>query len=942
LNARELLRYVGLRHLLPLASRSLRGVPASYRRNAALFHGRGGSLAAVQEHRLRDLVRFAAAATPFYRDRLREAAFRFDAPSYALELRKVPPLTKAELQQHGSALTARGSRAGWTTNASGGSTGHPVALLQDGPYRTEMKATEWLSDELQGWRAGAPVALLWGAPSDTRASKLLRARVHRFFTNGEVFDSFDMGPDRMARFHARLQQLRPRVLIAYAGSAFAYARFLLEAGLRPHYPTTSIITSAETLTAEMRETIERCFAVPVFNRYGSREVGCIGSECAAHVGLHLHPYNHLVEVVDLDTGEPVVGRPGRILVTLLTNRAMPLIRYDIGDVGVLGAAPCPCGRPSPLLEKVLGRSSDFILAPDGRLVHGEYFTHLFYGRTSIRQFQFVQETPTAFTLRVVRSPASAPGEMADVEAGIREVLGPRARIAVEELERIPPAPSGKHRFTISKLDLATAVRAGRPAGGAEDVPPDPRSDPRVAIEDVAPYGRSAEAADERAFQALVAASKQLGWFDPERGPLAGVVARGSRVLIKPNLVLHRNAGGWDFDAVVTHPSFIHAAVRAALMCGPARVQVGDAPIQGCDFEALLRRTGLARWAAGLARSEAAFAGIKDFRRTTCTFVRGVRRPTEERVPEDEFRLFDLGASSLLEPISDARGSFRVTCYDPRLLARTHAPGRHQYLVAREVVDADVVINLPKLKMHKKAGITCALKNLVGINGNKEYLPHHRVGGAATGGDCYPGRSWAKQALEAVLDVENRSRSFALSWASARAAAALRLVLHARGDRVGVEGSWSGNDTVWGMCLDLNRILLYGRSDGTIAQRPARRVVHFVDGVVAGQGDGPLAPEPLPLGVAMLGGNAAAVDWVGARLLGLDPQRITLVREAFGLAERPLAEFAAGDVRVVGEHAATSPAALLRRRGIAALHYPEGWKSCGSVGVDDLGRSGLAA
>lgn len=469
MNALDLFRYVGLRHLLPRASRSLRGVPPRYRRNSALFHGRGGSLAAVQEERLRDLLRFAAEATPFYRDRLRKAGFRFDAPSYARELQRVPPLTRDELQRHGSALTARGSRAGWTTNASGGSTGHPVALLQDERYRAEMKATEWLSDELQGWRPGAPVALLWGAPSDTRASTVLRERVHEFFTNREVFDSFDMGPERMARFHERLQQLRPRVLIAYAGSAFAYARFLLEAGLRPRYPTTSIITSAETLTAEMRETIERCFAVPVFDRYGSREVGCIGSECAAHAGLHLHPYDHLVEVVDLDTGQPVQGRPGRILVTLLTNRAMPLIRYEIGDVGVLGTAPCACGRPSPLLEKVLGRSSDFILTPDGRLVHGEYFTHLFYGRTSIRQFQFVQETLTAFTLRVVRSPASPPRDMADVEAGIQEVLGPRARIAVEDLEHIPPAPSGKHRFTISKLDLAAAVRAGRPAGGAVDV-----------------------------------------------------------------------------------------------------------------------------------------------------------------------------------------------------------------------------------------------------------------------------------------------------------------------------------------------------------------------------------------------------------------------------------------------------------------------------------------
>ena len=133
------------------------------------------------------------------------------------------------------------------------------------------------------------------------------------------------------------------------------------------------------------------------------------------------------------------------------------------------------------------------------------------------------------------------------------------------------------------------------------------------------------------------------------------------------------------------------------------------------------------------RSDARFKGIRDFRRTTCVFVDGVRVSTEGLQSEDRFVLFDLGRDSLLEPITDARDSFRVTCYDPRLLAKTHAPGRHRYLVARDIIDADVVINLPKLKTHKKAGITCALKNLIGINGNKEYLPHHRIGGSTSGG-----------------------------------------------------------------------------------------------------------------------------------------------------------------------------------------------------------------
>jgi len=159
--------------------------------------------------------------------------------------------------------------------------------------------------------------------------------------------------------------------------------------------------------------------------------------------------------------------------------------------------------------------------------------------------------------------------------------------------------------------------------------------------------------------------------------------------------------------------------------------------KGATLNALIQTTGLDAWARERMAQEPRFKGVRDFRRTTCVLVHGVRVAEENIQSEDHFTLFDLGRESLLEPISDNRSRFRVAWYDHRLMAKTHHPGVHQYLVAKEVVDADVIINLPKLKTHKKAGVTCALKNLIGINGNKEYLPHHRVGGPKTGGDNYP-------------------------------------------------------------------------------------------------------------------------------------------------------------------------------------------------------------
>ena len=256
----------------------------------------------------------------------------------------------------------------------------------------------------------------------------------------------------MALYHRDLERYQPDNILAYASSAYLFARFLLEQQLRPSYPRISIITSAETLTEEMRSTIERCFRVPVYNRYGSREVGCLGSQCSRRSGLHTH-VDKIIEVLDLKTGTPVLDTPGRIVVTLLSNRALPLIRYDLGDIGIRTQKPCTCGVNTPVLEKLLGRSSDFILAPSGRLIHGEYFTHVFYGRRNIRQFQFVQESRTNYAVRIMKSGELTPAQLEDIRHEIMAVLGSNANVRFEFPERIPPMLSGKFRFTISHVAL---------------------------------------------------------------------------------------------------------------------------------------------------------------------------------------------------------------------------------------------------------------------------------------------------------------------------------------------------------------------------------------------------------------------------------------------------------------------------------------------------------
>ncbi len=409
---------------------------------------------------------------------------------------------------------------------------------------------------------------------------------------------------------------------------------------------------------------------------------------------------------------------------------------------------------------------------------------------------------------------------------------------------------------------------------------------------------------------------------PDWNPLGTIIHPGAKVVVKPNWVQHRNFSGHGLDCLVTHPSVIEALLHYVARAHPARIVVGDAPVQGCDFAALMAACHVPEMIERFTAHNVNVL-IKDFRRTVQPNAALGVRAQEDCRPIDEFILYDLGPDSALEAITAPNSEFRVTMYNPDVLQRTHGPGKHQYLIARDVIEADVVLNVPKLKTHMKACITGALKNVVGINGHKEYLPHHRKGGLQSGGDCYPGQSRLQSLVEDLLDATNRAQGPIARRMLANAAR----VGMACGKIVGMEnnyeGSWHGNDTVWRMSLDLQRVLHYGRADGTLANHVQRTVLTITDAIIAGQGDGPLAPTPIKLGIMTLGVNTAAVEWVHALLMGLDPQRISLTREAFVPHRYPLTHFLpdAIVVQVDGRPVATSE--LCAHYG-CAFRAPRGW------------------
>lgn len=418
---------------------------------------------------------------------------------------------------------------------------------------------------------------------------------------------------------------------------------------------------------------------------------------------------------------------------------------------------------------------------------------------------------------------------------------------------------------------------------------------------------------------------------PEWNPLGDLIAPGAKVLLKPNWVLEVNrlAGGGT-ECLVTHASVIEAVLHYVVRTAPREVVIGDAPIQECDLAVLHRECGVDEMIERF-RDSGVEIRTRDFRLTKRPDL--YRDKVQERPDPERYQLFDLGRRSWLDPIATPEAEFRVSNYDHRILAEHHDSEKHQYLIARDVVDADVVISLPKLKTHKKSGVTGALKNMVGINGFKEYLPHHRKGGSGGRGDCYPGTDWLKSVAEDSLDRANQGTGPVSRYLNSRVAS-LALHLDAALQRdADVEGSWYGNDTVWRMCLDLQRILHYGTNDGRVAPTVQRKVLTITDAVIGGDGDGPLAPNPVEFGVITFGQNVAALEWVHCLLMGLDPSRIPLTTHAFDRSDWPLANFSPEDIRVVANGEALAGLEGLRRFR-RRFTPPAGWQGHCEVSAPD--------
>jgi len=264
-----------------------------------------------------------------------------------------------------------------------------------------------------------------------------------------------MSAERLDEFLAVIRQTRPRMLFGYPSAFSHLARHARERGLAMDDLGIRVaFVTSEKLYDEQRASIESTFGCRVANGYGGRDAGFIAHQCPAG-GMHISAEDIIVEIVD-PTGRPLApGQAGEIVVTHMATGEFPFIRYRTGDIGVLGGGTCPCGRGLPLLAEIQGRSTDFVVAADGTVMHGLALIYVLRDLPGIDGFKIIQERPD-LTRVLIRPEAKPITELADrVVTGFRERLGETVTVQVEWVEEIPAEASGKFRYVVSHVTPGT-------------------------------------------------------------------------------------------------------------------------------------------------------------------------------------------------------------------------------------------------------------------------------------------------------------------------------------------------------------------------------------------------------------------------------------------------------------------------------------------------------
>ncbi|MBL8342368.1 MAG: phenylacetate--CoA ligase family protein [Rubrivivax sp.] len=405
-------------------------------------------IAAEQGARLREFLVQIGARVPYYRELFSRLGFEPHAVHSAADLQRLPLLTKADIRAHAERMKAEGHGPLSRYN-TGGSSGQPLVFYIGKARKSHDVAAKWRATRWWGVDIGDREAVVWGSPIEHGAQDRVKALRDALFRS-TLLPAFEMSEARLDEFVAWLRRVRPTMLFGYPSALSYIARHAEKRGVRLDTLGVKVaFVTSERLYDEQRELIARVFGCRVANGYGGRDAGFIAHECPAG-GMHLSAEDIVVEAVDPE-GQPVPpGQPGELVVTELATAEFPFVRYRTGDVGVLDTRRCPCGRGLPLLSELQGRTTDFVVAADGTVMHGLALIYILRDLPGIEGFKVTQETRTLTRVQIVPDRRyDAAMVPTTIVQGFRRRLGAEVDVQVETVAAIAPERSGKYRYIVS-------------------------------------------------------------------------------------------------------------------------------------------------------------------------------------------------------------------------------------------------------------------------------------------------------------------------------------------------------------------------------------------------------------------------------------------------------------------------------------------------------------
>lgn len=406
-------------------------------------------LRAIQNEKLRFMAKYAYKYVPYYTKLFNRLGIVPEDIKTVDDLVALPIIDKELIKNNWDDFKLRNlEKVKYEIRSTGGTTGTPFSYRLSKNDRFLSAALMYRGWSYGGYDLGDKMVFMGGASLSVDTKNNLIKTLHEKARNLKKLSSFDMSENELENHYNIIREWRPKFIRGYPSSIYYFSKWLEETGREP-FKLQACFTTSEQLFDEMRPVISRSFGCKVFDNYGLNDGGVSVFECSEG-SLHIDMERGVLEVVD-DNGNPQATGVGKIVATSLSNWAMPFFRYDTGDLAEKTGNVCSCGRGLPILKSLKGRTTDILITPEGKRIHGWFFLYIFwkYGET-ITEYQVVQSNREEVVIKIVPGRGFNENVLKAIEDTIRERCT-SWKILFNITDKIEKTASGKMHFIINNI-----------------------------------------------------------------------------------------------------------------------------------------------------------------------------------------------------------------------------------------------------------------------------------------------------------------------------------------------------------------------------------------------------------------------------------------------------------------------------------------------------------